>query len=61
MNPQERYIRYLDRCEAIYVRPASFGLWLSIEPWLIAHGRVAVLEHLRGTELWEREHELQEA
>lgn len=55
MNIQDRYRRYLDRCEAIYVRPASFALWKSIEPWLIAHGRVAVLEHLRATEFWEPE------
>jgi hypothetical protein len=47
-DPHIRYARYMERCEQILVRPASFDLWKQIEPWLIARGQIAVLEVLRA-------------
>ena len=55
-NVYDRYTMYVRRCQQINVLPASFGLWQEIEPWLIAHGRICVLEELRADWL-EREME----
>lgn len=50
---RERYDDYRFHCiEDLGVHPASFAIWAQIEPWLIEHKRIAVLDPFCG---WQRE------